>query len=260
MIDLPEHLATLSKIKKEINVKHQGKIIFLTISGSHLYGFNSENSDIDYRGTFMTNTNNLLGLNQPRDVIEMKDGINDIVLFELAKEMSLAMRGNCNVLENLNAKPLLSSPEFIELRTMINECFGKKGVYDSYRGMAYQNYHKFIQNGKNTVKKYLYVFRALMGGIHVLQTGKIEPNINELRKHVNHVDSVKELIKLKKAGKENDMPPEDLDTGGIEESINKLFLRIDKAYENSSLHEHPSEDDYKRVNEFLRKRRKEMIW
>jgi len=260
MIDLPTHLPTLAKIKKEINVKHQGKIIFLTLSGSHLYGFSSKNSDLDYRGTFMTNTNNLLGLSPPRDVIEMKDGINDIVLFELAKELSLAMKGNCNVLEHLNAKPLLSSPEFIEMREMINDCFGKKGVYDSYRGMAHQNYYKFILNGKNTVKKYLYVFRALMGGIHVLQTGKIEPNIDELKRHVNHVDAVKELLKLKREGKEHDMPPEDLDKGGIEESINDLFLRIDKAYEKSSLHERPTEYDYNRVNEFLRKRRKEMIW
>ena len=90
MQDLKEHLEAISKIKNKI-AKQDGKLIFLTISGAHLYGFESPDSDIDYRGTFVTNTNNLIGLNSISDVIEMKEGGNDIVLFEVKKEIGLAL-------------------------------------------------------------------------------------------------------------------------------------------------------------------------
>jgi uncharacterized protein len=37
----------------------------ITISGSHLYGFSSPDSDIDFRGAYLCDTMHLLGINKP---------------------------------------------------------------------------------------------------------------------------------------------------------------------------------------------------
>ena len=77
---LEDQIKVIAKIKDKIDRDKNGTLIYLTISGSHLYGFASNDSDVDYRGTYLTGTEGLLGLNKKRDVIEMKP---DIVLFEM---------------------------------------------------------------------------------------------------------------------------------------------------------------------------------
>lgn len=258
MQDLKKHLEAISMIKNRLAQQTNGKIIFLTISGSHMYGFESQDSDIDYRGTFITHTNNLLGLVSTPDVIEINEGNTDIVLFEIKKEIELALAGNCNVLEHINAKPIVSTAEFVKLRQLVNNAFGKNGLYNSYKGLATFNYKKFILQGRNTIKKYLYVFRGLMAGIHVLQTGVIKPNIEELNQYFKFPE-VKQLIKLKKAGKENDVPPPKLDTGKLEQRINYLFEKIDDAYLKSKMPERPEEEEVSALDEFLKRTRSGML-
>ena len=145
----------------------------------------SSDSDIDYRGTYQIHSARLLGLEKPKNVVEFTQGENDVVLFELEKEIKLALVGNCNVLEHIFAPQIVRTSEFVALRTKILNSFGKVGIYNSYKGMATENYKKFILQGRNTIKKYLYVFRSLMAGIYVLTTDLIEPNIITLNKHLN---------------------------------------------------------------------------
>jgi len=79
----------MGEIHNELN-KGGIKLFSLTISGSHLYGFSSEDSDVDYRGIFQESTDHFLALNNPKEVIELKNigtDKDDIVLFELKKEI-----------------------------------------------------------------------------------------------------------------------------------------------------------------------------
>ena len=249
MIDLRPHLKILSEIKLKLAGRN-AKLINLTISGAHLYGFESPDSDIDYRGMFIANTREFLGLHKLRDIIEMKVDNNDMVLFELSKELDLCLKGNCNVLEHLNADQIFTSKEFVKLKQLINNAFGKDGLYNSYKGMATFNFKKFILGGKSTVKKYLYVFRGLMAGIYVLQTGQIQPNIEVLNKYFK-IPEVKKLIEIKKAGKEDMIPPKDLDTGTLESKISELLDKIDDAYSKSKIAEKPSEEEIRKINEAI---------
>lgn len=232
------------------------KLIYLTISGAHLYGFESVDSDIDYRGCFAANPSNFFGLSMPKDVLEIKKH-DDIVLFEIKKEIGLALSGNCNVLEHIDSTPILSTAEFIRMKQLINNSFGKNGLYNSYKGMATFNYKKFILQGKNTVKKYLYIFRGLMAGIYVLQTGIIQPNIEKLNEYFKFPE-VKQLIKIKISG-ENIPVPKNMDTGKLEERINYLFTKIDEAYLKSKIPDYPSDEDKEKVNDFLKALRKNMM-
>lgn len=252
------NIKLMERIKKEISSK-DGKLFNLMISGSYLYGFESKDSDTDYRGTYVLNSNKLLGLFKPKKVIELSKDNDDIVLFELSKEISLALKGNCNSLERINATQLFNDCRFLELKRLLNNIISKNGIYNSYKGMAIFNYKKFILSGKQNTKKYLYVFRALMGGIYVLQTGRIEPNINVLNKYFK-LDSVKKLVKIKKENKEKDQLPEELRNGSLEKEIDILLDRLDTAYVKSKIPEEPDESDINKVNSYLLKIRKNSFW
>ncbi len=244
-----EETQLISKIKNTVNRKG-GQILNLYISGSNLYGWESKDSDIDIRGCFILGKEKFLGLDKPIEVIEVKSEENkDIVLFELKKLVSLAIKGNCNILEEINAPQFYKNADFVKLKQLVNNAFGKKGVYHSYRGLAEFNYKRFILRGKNTVKKYLYVLRGLMAGIYCLQTGLIKPNIEELNKHFK-IKEVNKLLKIKKAGLENE-PLKEIDEGVLDKKIKDLFDKIDKAYLKCKMPEVPTPEEIEEINKFL---------
>ena len=82
-------------LKTNPNLKN---IALLTLSGSHAYGTNHENSDIDLRGVLIEGKKYLLGF-RPFEQFENKE--TDTVIFGLRKFMSLCAKGNPNTLELL---------------------------------------------------------------------------------------------------------------------------------------------------------------
>ena len=252
---IKEEIKLISKLKQRVAMKN-GKLFNAYVSGSHLYGWESKDSDIDIRGCFILSKEEFLGLKEPKEVIEIKTEDNqDIVLFELKKLISLALKGNCNILEELNAPQLYKKADFIKLKQLLNNAIGKKGIYNSYKGLAEQNYKRFILQGKNTVKKYLYVFRGLMAGIYVLQTGLIKPNIEELNKHFK-IKEVTKLLEIKRKGLENE-PLKDLEEGKLDLLIRDLLDKIDEAYLKCKMPEKPTDEEIEEVNKFLIKLRLE---
>ncbi len=250
---IQDEIKLISKLKQKVAMKN-GKLLNAYISGSHLYGWESKDSDIDIRGCFILNKEEYLGLKTPKEVLEIKTEDNqDIVLFEIKKLISLALKGNCNILEEINANQFYKNADFVRLKQLINNAFGKKGIYNSYRGMAQANYKKFILAGRNTVKKYLYVFRGLMSGIYCLQNGLIKPNIEELNKHFK-IKEVTKLLEIKRKGLENE-PLKDLEEGTLDKLIVDLFDKLYEAYLKCKMPEVPSEEEIEEVNKFLVKLR-----
>src|SRR6195952_4507475 len=80
-------------------------LLFATISGAHLYGFPSPDSDYDLRGVHVFPMYELVGLDAPDDTIEITnfdDGIElDLVTHDLKKFILLMLRPNGYVLEQL---------------------------------------------------------------------------------------------------------------------------------------------------------------
>lgn len=246
----------ISSIKAEVSSKNA--VLFnCYISGSHLYGWNSKDSDIDVRGCYAIKPYELFGLHQPKDVLELNIAGYDAVLFELKKMIALAIKGNCNILEEINAPQIYKNADFVKLQQLINNAFGKRGIYNSYRGLADFNYKKFILQGKNTVKKYLYVLRGLMAGIYVLRTGQIEPNIEKLNKTFK-IPEVNKLLEIKRNGLEKE-PLKEIDEGILDEIIIRLYKEIDEAYLRSKIPEEPDKEDIKKIEEHLIKIRTRML-
>src|ERR1700712_5443170 len=86
-------------------VKHKYPLVFATISGAHLYGFPSPDSDYDLRGVHVFPMEELVGLDALADTIEITnfdDGIElDLVTHDLKKFILLMLRPNGYVLEQL---------------------------------------------------------------------------------------------------------------------------------------------------------------
>ena len=76
-----------------------GKKIFECNAGSHLYGTNTELSDIDIRGVFIASKKYYFGF-EHIEQFESK-GENDIVLYELRKFFRLCLDNNPNIVELL---------------------------------------------------------------------------------------------------------------------------------------------------------------
>jgi len=65
---------------------HGKSFIFYTLSGAHLYGFPSSDSDYDIRGCHIQDMREICGLSVPKDVIERMAGDIDFVSFDIKKE------------------------------------------------------------------------------------------------------------------------------------------------------------------------------
>lgn len=238
---LADHIEYIGVLKDKV-ANESGKILNLMISGSHAFGFESPDSDTDYRGCYQVVTNKLLTTKKPKDFLEykvFKEGMTladtdmhdvydkETVLDELSKEIGLLLAGNCNHYEHLFGKQIMSSPEHKYLKKFFTENMNLQGIMMSYQGMATQNYKKFILGGKHTVKKYLYVLRGLMAGTYALEEKSIEPNIYSLSKHFGGREIVEELIELKKRGNEKGHVNKRL--GVYNKEVDYWFERIEET-------------------------------
>ncbi|MDD5048941.1 MAG: nucleotidyltransferase domain-containing protein [Methanoregulaceae archaeon] len=235
-------------VKKELKGK---RFIFYTLSGAHLYGFPSVDSDYDIRGCHIMNAREVCGLRPPKDFIEKTDGDIDFVSFDIKKELNLVVKNNSNVLEHIFALPLVEENAFTDLKNIADMALSKT-VFDSYHGLAMHNWKKYIltKNSayeKSSVKKYLYVLRSQMAGIYALEHGRIEPDIRVLNRYFSY-SVVDELIDSKTGGSEKML------IQSVEEAnklIAKLWTDLDASKENSNLPDHPPEKVYEAANNFL---------
>lgn len=82
--------------------KLKNNIVLLVVAGSHGYGLNTEESDLDIRGISMGTLGSILGL-ESFDVFEDKK--TDTVIYSMKRFVELAMKGAPNVLEILFSNP-----------------------------------------------------------------------------------------------------------------------------------------------------------
>lgn len=79
-----------------------GKIIFLTLGGSHAYGTNVETSDVDVRGCALNSRSDLLGLSAFEQVVNTE---TDTTIYSFNKLIALLINCNPNTIELLGCKP-----------------------------------------------------------------------------------------------------------------------------------------------------------
>jgi len=84
---------------------HPYPLLFATVSGAHLYGFPSPDSDFDLRGAHILPAEESLGLLPKRETIELdgtRGGVElDLVTHDVLKFFSMLLKRNGYVLEQL---------------------------------------------------------------------------------------------------------------------------------------------------------------
>lgn len=259
--DFRNNIRTVSAIKDIVHDRFGGALISLVTDGSHMYGLAGPNSDTDLRGCYMIKTDHLLGLHEYSDNMEINGTaeLSDVKLNELRKELGLALKSNANVLERIMAPQVFNHALYFELKEIVEESITKKGLYESYNGMAVFNFAKFVANNKMSVKKYLFIIRALLAGTYALETGQIQPNIGELLKYFAINDElVLRLVDLKRKG-HSDTQLEETDKVKVEALIDSLFAKIDEAYQKSKMPTTLEHDQMEKADKWLRSVRRKYI-
>ena len=220
---------------------HPYPLLFVTVSGAHLYGFPSANSDYDLRGCHVTPIQSLVRLSPPSETYEVMDRTGpievDLVTHDVRKFFSLLLKNNGYVLEQA-ASPLVvrSVPEFEELRALIPECSTRQHRYHFLR-FGQNQWQLVVKSGTPTVKGLLYTYRVLLAGIHLMRTGRVESNLRLLNAEfqLSHID---DLISLKVQGGETDPVLANLEWH--EREFNRMCAELDAARETSSLPDEPT--------------------
>src|SRR5262245_10275679 len=193
-------------LQKQVE-QHPYPQLFATISGAHLYGFPSPDSDFDLRGVHILPLQEVVGLHAGPETIEksgIHDGIEiDLVTHDVKKFFGLLLKKNGYVLEQL-LSPLVvhTTPEHAELKDIAGQCITKHHAHH-YLGFAETQYALFQKESPPRVKPLLYVYRVLLTGIHLMQTGVVEANLPRLNE-VEKLPYLNDLIQRKLAGKEKE--------------------------------------------------------
>jgi len=217
-------------------------LIFATISGAHLYGFPSPDSDYDLRGVHVLTVREVVGLEPGQETIEvsgMRDGMElDLVTHDVRKFFKLLLKKNGYVLEQLYS-PLIvyTTSEHEELKQIANGCITRHHAHH-YFGFAETQWKLFEKENPRRVKPLLYVYRVLLTGIHLMQTGEVEANLLRLneRFRLSYID---DLVQRKLAGPEKSVLL-DADWGFHQAEYVRLRDELQKAFEASSLPDAPS--------------------
>lgn len=211
--------------------------VFAAISGAHLYGFASRDSDVDLRGAFLHPLRAVLSLHPPKETIAIEDKSDmdlDWVAHDLRKFVRMLTEDNGYVLEQLYS-PLvvIESPTFIELRELARGCMTRPTA-NHYRGFG-RGRRKRLREPDPTVKHALYGYRVYLTGIHLMQTGELISNLPVLN-DIFRLARVDELIARKRHGKEKEpLSPQEIEDHDA--SLEKLEVALQQAYEASALPE-----------------------
>jgi uncharacterized protein len=223
--------------------------LFVTVSGAHLYGFPSSDSDVDLRGCHLLPLRDIVGIDVPPLTLEyetIRDGTEvELVSHEVGKYLRLLLRNNGYILEQIFSPIVVLGQAFLdELRPLTRNCVTRHH-YHHYHGF-YATQRKLIAKEEpKRAKPVLYAYRVLMTGIHLLRTGEVEANLLRLNEQFRFA-FLDELI-ARKVGGENTAVG-DLDWPFHETRLAELEAQLDQAFAGSSL---PEDRDRKPVNELL---------
>jgi predicted nucleotidyltransferase len=234
-------------------------LLFATISGAHLYGFPSLDSDYDLRAAHILPLEAVVGLDVKDETIEDSRDIEglemDIVSHDVRKFFHLLLKKNGYVLEQLFS-PLIvqTTPEHEELKTIAAAGRDGSGVITKhhahhYFGFAETQWKLFLKESPRRVKPLLYVYRVLLTGIWMMRTAEVEANLVTLNEAFK-LPYIPELVARKLSGPEKSKL-EDTDVALHESEYQRLRAELQAAHETSRLPELPSDQTRQSLNELL---------
>lgn len=212
--------------------------LFWTVSGAHLYGFPSVDSDVDLRGAFAAPLPALVGLRRPPETREPKGlfaGLEvEAVAHEVAKYLRLLAMDNGYVLEQVFSPLVAHGAEFLaRLRPLAARCV-TRGCHRHYRGFLQTQLRLLDKQTEVKAKTLLYAYRVVLTGVHLLETGEVEAHLPTLNERFG-LAYIPELIRRKAAAEVGTLPGQDVSFHRAE--LARWEVRLDAAHVTSRLPE-----------------------
>ena len=223
--------------------------LFLTISGAHLYGFPSTDSDIDPGGAFLAALSSVVGLHRRTDTVEPNGEFGGLeteaVAHEVGKYLRLLAKDNGYVLEQVFSPLVAHGADFLaRLRPLAARCV-TRGCHHHYRGFLRTQLTHLDKQPEVRAKTLLYAYRVVLTGVHLLETGEVQAHLPTLNERFG-LSFIAELIRRKSAAEVGTLPGEDVAFHRSE--LARWESRLDAAHAASQLPEAAPVDA---LNEFL---------
>lgn len=218
-------------------------LLFATVSGAHLYGFPSRDSDVDLRGVHLLPTAELVGLREleeTRSRMWDRDGVEmDLVTHDLRKFVRLMLRRNGYVLEQLLSPLVVHTGDVHrELIALVPGVLTRHHAHH-YRGFAVTQWRLFEKTGE--LKPLLYTFRVLLTGIHLMRSGEVLAHLPSLLPEIGEAPAYLPDLVSAKADQEHGKA--DVDHKRVAEDVERLHGALDEEQALSALPESPSAYD-----------------
>ncbi|MFF1833951.1 DNA polymerase beta superfamily protein [Streptomyces sp. NPDC058231] len=226
-------------------------LLFATVSGAHLYGFPSRDSDVDLRGVHLLPADDLVGLREPEETRSRmwdREGVEmDLVTHDLRKFVRLMLKPNGYVLEQL-LSPLVvrTSGLHTELVELAPRVLTRNHAHH-YRGFANTQWRLFEKTGE--LKPLLYTFRALLTGIHLMRSGEVRAHLPTLIAEVAAPGYLPDLIAAKAEAEHGGA--EGLAGAGVPGDVEALHRVLDEAQRESELPETPGGAGFDALHELV---------
>ena len=162
---------------REIEQKHDCRVLFAAESGSRAWGFPSPDSDYDIRFFYVHPIEWYLRLDDPKDTLEWFAGDLDYSGWELRKALRLFAACNLAMNEQL-ASPIVyeSNGEFAEwIRELIPLYFNPIKAVHHYLGIAAKFTEPVFLGEPVGIKKLFYILRPLLAGEWIVQFRTMPP-------------------------------------------------------------------------------------
>ncbi|XVV06164.1 nucleotidyltransferase domain-containing protein [Actinosynnema sp. CA-248983] len=214
-------------------------LLFVTVSGAHLYGFPSRDSDVDLRGVHVLPVGEVVGLRHGPETLErmwVRDGVElDLVTHDVLKFCRLLLRPNGYVLEQL-LSPLVehTTPAHGRLCEIAPRCLTRWHARH-YRGFARNQWRLFEKSGE--LKPLLYTFRALLTGVHLMRAGEVVANLPRLTEAHGGPGYLPDLVEAKALGEHRLLEgvPGRPDPARIAADVEHWHAVLEEAHERTAL-------------------------
>jgi len=222
--------------------QHPYRLLFVTVSGAHLYGFESPDSDYDLRGVHLLPLEEVVGLRTGPETLErthQRQGVQiDLVTHDARKFFLMLLKRNGYVLEQVFS-PLVvhTTPEHEELKRIAAGCITRHHAHH-YLGFAATQWKLFCREQPPRIKPLLYVYRVLLTGIHLMRTGQVVAHLPTLYQQAR-LPFLEELVAAKRRGSEKASLAE-ADVEFHRRQKEQLEEQLQQAAERSSLPEQPT--------------------
>lgn len=215
-------------------------IIYRCLVGSRAYGLAGDDSDEDRRGVYLPPARMHWSLYGVPEQLENTE--TDECYWELQKFLTLALKGNPNILECLYSPVVEKVTELGQELLDIRDCFLSKLIFQTYNGYAIGQFKKMEQDlrsrGQIKWKHAMHLIRLLLSGIRALREGAIPVDVGEYRERLLAI-------------RHGETPWEEVNGWRL-----RLHTEFEEAFKVTNLPERP---DYEKANAYLIKARLAMV-